>query len=148
MGVLLGRRQTFVAQQFLDAAEVGATLQQVGGEAVPKRVGCDAAVGLERESDAGDEPLDVAWADDPFDSDPREGVEWRRLVNTKPDTRPPDFDTDRDGLPDAWELAYKLDPKSPDNNGDADNDGYTNLEEFLHEIAADTPPPPNTPHTP
>jgi hypothetical protein len=78
----------------------------------------------------------MAWADDPFDDNPREGVEWRALVATQPTTRPADFDTDQDGMPDAWELARKLDPKTPDNNGDFDNDGYTNLEEYLNELAA------------
>ena len=79
----------------------------------------------------------VAWADDPFDDDPKEGVEWHALVATKPTSRPADFDTDQDGMPDAWELAHKLDPKqSADHNGDFDKDGYTNLEEYLHEITA------------
>ena len=78
----------------------------------------------------------VAWADDPFDANPKEGVEWRALVATKPTARPADFDADRDGMPDAWEAARQLDPKQPDHNGDADADGYTNLEEYLHETAA------------
>ncbi len=47
-------------------------------------------------------------------------------------------DADRDGMPDAWELARALDPSDPaDRNGDADNDGYTNLEEYLNELAGD-----------
>ena len=77
----------------------------------------------------------VAWADDPFNDDPREGVEWRSLVNLKGTSRPADFDSDQDGMADAWETANKLDPRSADNNGDADADGYTNLEEYLHECA-------------
>jgi hypothetical protein len=40
-------------------------------------------------------------------------------------------DTDRDGMPDAWEIANGLDPNNPaDALEDADQDGYTNLEEF------------------
>ena len=77
----------------------------------------------------------VAWGDDPFDNNPNEGVEWRSLVNLKPTSRPADFDTDGDGMPDAWERAHSLDPKTPDNNGDADKDGYTNLEKYLHDLA-------------
>lgn len=42
-------------------------------------------------------------------------------------------DTDGDGLPDAWELRHRLDPRNPsDGAQDPDGDGYTNLEEFLN----------------
>jgi pectate lyase len=42
-------------------------------------------------------------------------------------------DTDRDGMPDAWEKTHKLNPADPaDGPADADKDGYTNLEEFLN----------------
>jgi hypothetical protein len=50
--------------------------------------------------------------------------------------RSEDFDIDEDGMPDAWEVKHGLDPNSPDNNGDFDNDGYTNLEEYINEIGA------------
>ncbi len=41
-------------------------------------------------------------------------------------------DTDGDGLPDAWESAFGLDPNDHgDALGDLDTDGATNLEEFL-----------------
>jgi hypothetical protein len=39
-------------------------------------------------------------------------------------------------MPDAWEVTVGLDPNVADNNGDFDNDGYTNLEEYLNDIAA------------
>jgi len=42
-------------------------------------------------------------------------------------------DTDQDGMPDAWELRYGLDPNDPkDRNADPNRDGYTNLEEYLN----------------
>ena len=44
-------------------------------------------------------------------------------------------DTDRDGMPDAWEIAYGTDPTKADHNGDRDDDGWTNLEEYLHDAA-------------
>ena len=50
--------------------------------------------------------------------------------------RPKDFDTDGDGMPDAWELSHGLNPTAPDNNGDRDGNGYTNLEEYLFSISA------------
>lgn len=42
-----------------------------------------------------------------------------------------DFDTDGDGMPDAYERENGLDPRnSLDRDADADGDGFTNLEEF------------------
>ena len=41
-----------------------------------------------------------------------------------------------DGIPDAWKSAHGLDPKDAGvANGDRDKDGYTNLEEYLNELA-------------
>ncbi len=41
------------------------------------------------------------------------------------------LDSDNDGLPNAWETLYGLDPYQPaDAGGDADGDGATNLEEY------------------
>ena len=51
----------------------------------------------------------------------------------------PCTDYDRDGMADEWERLVGLDPANPlDGNMDADNDGYTNIEEFLN----GTPPTP------
>jgi hypothetical protein len=42
-------------------------------------------------------------------------------------------DRDGDGMPDWWEVRHGLDPdRASDRNGDADGDGYTNLENYLH----------------
>ena len=50
-------------------------------------------------------------------------------------TAPPD--ADRDGMPDAWETGRGLNPSdASDRNGDDDGDGYTNLEEYLNQLAA------------
>ena len=44
-------------------------------------------------------------------------------------------DSDHDGMPDAWEIKYSLDPNDPsDNIGDRDGDGYTNVEEYLNKL--------------
>jgi pectate lyase len=49
--------------------------------------------------------------------------------------RPP-ADRDGDGMPDAWEKAHGLNPRDPsDAVQDRDGDGYTNLEEYLNELA-------------
>lgn len=55
--------------------------------------------------------------------------------------RPPDWDSDFDGLPDWWERIHGLNPHSPpgdfsDSNGDPDGDEFTNLEDYLNWLAA------------
>jgi pectate lyase len=43
------------------------------------------------------------------------------------------IDTDHDGMPDAWEKKYGLNPNDPsDGAKDNDGDGYTNVEEYLN----------------
>jgi hypothetical protein len=81
----------------------------------------------------------IAWADNP--NDPNDGQEWfsllakRPVAGVAPYNRPANFDTDGDGMPDAWEAEHGLNPSVADNNGDFDSDGYTNLEEYLNETA-------------
>ncbi|MEK7752650.1 MAG: pectate lyase [Acidobacteriota bacterium] len=49
--------------------------------------------------------------------------------------RPP-LDSDRDGMPDAWEKAHALNPRdASDAAKDRDGDGYTNIEEYINELA-------------
>ena len=44
-------------------------------------------------------------------------------------------DMDQDGMPDAWERSHGLDPAvAADRNDDRDNDGFTNLEEYLNSL--------------
>ncbi len=46
------------------------------------------------------------------------------------------LDSDGDGMPDAWEIEYGLDPKDPaDADGDFDGTGYTNIEKYINGIA-------------
>ena len=45
-------------------------------------------------------------------------------------TNPLSADSDFDGMNDGWEVLYNLQPNINDAEGDADNDGYTNLQEF------------------
>lgn len=91
-----------------------------------------------------------AWADDPFNDDSSEGEAWRQLLALRADTatgaapftRAADYDTDGDGMPDAWEVKHGLNPNVADNNGDFDSDGYTNLEEYINDLAAMPAPTP------
>lgn len=44
-------------------------------------------------------------------------------------------DSDNDGIPDAWEKKYGLNPKdASDANGDLNGDGYTNIEKYINGI--------------
>ncbi|WP_396593885.1 polysaccharide lyase family 1 protein [Brevundimonas sp. R86498] len=47
----------------------------------------------------------------------------------------PWIDTDRDGMPDAWEVMHGLDPRTPDGASDRNGDGFTNLEDWLNSLA-------------
>ena len=46
--------------------------------------------------------------------------------------RSSDYDTDRDGMPNIWEIANGFNPNINDSSDDFDGDGYTNIEEFLN----------------
>src|SRR5262249_38452921 len=46
------------------------------------------------------------------------------------------YDTDSDGMPDAWEKAHGRNPNIANNNADFDGDGYTDLEEYLNDVSA------------
>lgn len=60
-------------------------------------------------------------------SDPTEVGGWPALPAGKSPA-----DSDHDGMPDEWERQHGFDPMNPDGTGDADANGYTNLEEFLN----------------
>ena len=52
-----------------------------------------------------------------------------------PVSRPDNWDTDLDGMPDEWEVKMGFDPNdAEDRNGDLNGDGFTNLETYFHDI--------------
>jgi hypothetical protein len=59
---------------------------------------------------------------------------WPELKST-----PAPEDTDHDGMPDEWEKQHGLDPGNPaDGKVDRNDDGYTNLEEYLNRLMANS----------
>ncbi len=65
--------------------------------------------------------------------DPSQRGGWPTLASA-----PAPADADRDGMADAWEIARGLSSQNAaDRNTDRNGDGYTNLEEYLSELAGD-----------
>lgn len=64
--------------------------------------------------------------------DPAEVGGWPDLADGTPPT-----DTDADGMPDGWEEDRGLDPLTDDSAGDSDGDEWTNIEEYLADVAND-----------
>ena len=94
------------------------------GASVPRRDDVDAALVQAIKAQSGTKIQD--------ESDLGLGAEGygELATGTAPDDR------DADGMPDAWELAHGLDPdRAEDGAADRDADGYTNLEEYLNELA-------------
>jgi pectate lyase len=85
--------------------------------------------------DAVDERIlaEVRERDGEVIDDPSEVGGWPQLASGTPP-----LDSDRDGMPDAWERELGLDPEDPaDRNGHLARNGYTNLENYLNELAGD-----------
>jgi len=53
---------------------------------------------------------------------------------------PAPIDTDGDGIPDSWELARDLNPNDPSDGPKVNSNGYTNVENYLNELAGDVIP--------
>ena len=71
-------------------------------------------------------------------NDPREVGGWPVL-----EAGTPYADGDEDGIADPWETAHGLNPADrTDGVGDLNGDGWTNFENFVHELAGDVPATP------
>ena len=49
----------------------------------------------------------------------------------------PPTDTDKDGMPNSWESSHGLNPNDVNDGARASSNGYTNLENYLNELAGD-----------
>ncbi len=65
--------------------------------------------------------------------------EWPDLTAGAP---APPRDSDHDGMPDAWEAAQGLDPNDAGDSSAFAPNGYTNVENYLNELAGDPIPEP------
>jgi hypothetical protein len=97
-----------------------------------------------------------AWPQDPMDTRLLQPVRENRIDPTSPSINPagdsllapypgtappPPLDSDNDGMPDAWEIARGLNPGVANHNGtNLSPLGYTNLEVYLHDLAASLVP--------
>ena len=78
--------------------------------------------------------------DDQFDND-SDGL--INSIESLWNTNPFEKDTDKDKMPDAWEVQYQLDPLDPNNADlDFDNDGRSNYKEFQLKSDPLIPDPP------
>ena len=123
-----GMETTFVAP---DVSSWGATLSfrlaVLDEEGLQDTDNCRIIVTQESVSDEdGDGVPD---SEDAFPSDPNEWLDTDGdgLGNNA------DGDDDDDGLPDAWELLYGLDPLTKDADEDPDGDGVVNIDEYSNE---------------
>ena len=62
---------------------------------------------------------------------------WPDLALNAPE---PPVDSDHDGMPDSWEKAHGLNPDNASDNAKYADNGYTNLENYLNELAGDVIP--------
>ena len=64
--------------------------------------------------------------------DDAEGFDGLNIIEA---SRPADWDTDQDGIPDWYEELAATDVNTPNHNADTDGNGYTDLEDYLEFLA-------------
>jgi hypothetical protein len=52
----------------------------------------------------------------------------------------PPSDSDHDGMPDSWEQTQGLDPNNPRDGAATAKNGYSNVENYLNQLAGDPVP--------
>lgn len=126
----------FTSSQFALRGMAFSTL--TGDEAlinVRNNVGCNARLNADGSVSDNTDSLDKGWLDNVksnrFTSKMSTGS--YNVPNIPSVSRPSNYDSDNDGMPDVWETAT-FGNLGKTANGDEDNDGYTNIEEFLNEV--------------
>ncbi|MDP3684039.1 MAG: thrombospondin type 3 repeat-containing protein, partial [Ignavibacteria bacterium] len=110
------------------AEEAYASVLQHVGACLPKRDGLDARI--INETETGTAAFGASYGAGKGIIDSQEGVGGWPVLNS---TTPP-VDTDKDGMPDNWELAKGLDPNNSLDRNSISTTGYTNLEDYLNEL--------------
>jgi hypothetical protein len=97
---------------------------------------CDqACINIGMSADTDDDGDGVTDSNDSFPLDPNNDTDDDGIANNVdayPENSLYSKDSDLDGMPDAWEIKYGLDPNdTSDATSDLDNDGVSALDEFL-----------------
>jgi parallel beta helix pectate lyase-like protein len=109
-------------------AQMETTLKAKVGATVPKRDALDTRLVSELTARTGN----YGRRGEPFPT----LANCNGISTTPPCTAAP-VDTDHDGMPDAWEDAHGLNKNSPADGPATATNGYTNLENYLNELAGD-----------
>ena len=108
---------------FQPAAEAYESVLAHAGATLPRRDAVDARVIEAVRTGITDTPTGIIKSIDEVGGYPDYGFKKSELEK----------DSDMDGMPDSWEKKYGLNPKDASDAAlDADNDGYTNIEEFIN----------------
>jgi pectate lyase len=116
------------AESITTTSALDAYDQVLAGAGAVMGLGCDGIFFTRR--DAIDTRIvnDVQTGSGKIIDDPSEVGGWLTIPPSAPCA-----DSDQDGMPDEWEQKFGFDPADPlDGPKDANEDGYTNIEEFLN----------------
>jgi hypothetical protein len=100
-------------------SELESVLSNKAGATIPKRDALDARLVSELQSRTGN----IGRLGAPFPDLP--------TVTSAPQ------DSDHDGMPDSWESSHGLNPNNGSDGAQTATNGYTNLENYLNELAGD-----------
>ena len=117
----------------IDASELPAVLPAIVGATAPKRDAVDERLFSQYLANDGLLPNCVGPDDRPGDIRCQVNAGGWPVMN--PGTAP--TDSDNDGIPDAWEQRYGLDPQQADSLADNNSDGVLNVEDWAYSLSVE-----------